>query len=198
LKRLGSKLSSEYPRADIFEASAREGTGLEKWFEKILTSDPLSRQAIKMDYEIYAQGEALLSWLNCMVKLSSRKYFKSSEALMIIASSIQGSLRGEGVELLHLKMTLNSDDNPADLAAINLCGNDYVPELSHELPEPIDSGELIINMRAEADPRLLNTAVNRAVIEAVEKTPTLFARMERSEHFRPRKPEPTHRIEQIS
>jgi G3E family GTPase len=197
LKRLQSMLSSEYPKAEIFEASAREGTGLEKWFEKILTSHAPSRQAMKMDYEIYAQGEALLSWLNCMVKLSSRKYFKSSEVLMIIASSIQDSLRSEGAELVHLKMTLNSEDNSVELAVINLAGNDYVPELSQELPEPIDSGELIINMRAEADPRLLNTAVNRAVIEAVEKTPTLFARMERCEHFRPPRPEPTHRIESV-
>jgi G3E family GTPase len=196
LNRLHQRLSRDFPKAIILEISAREGKGLDQWFEKILSSEQDSRHAMEIDYDTYAEGEALLGWLNCTVKLSSRKYFDSGEVLMIIATSIQDSLCSEGAEIAHLKMTLNPDEDLGDLAVINLVRNDYVPELSQKLPESIESGELIINLRAEADPRLLNTAVNRAIIEAVDKTPTLFARMEHSEHFRPGKPQPTHRLEQ--
>jgi G3E family GTPase len=197
LGRLRSELQRRFPKTPILEISAREGRGLETWFERILSSDQPSRHAMEIDYDIYAEGEALLGWLNCTVRLSSRKYFDSGKVLMTIAGSIQESLRSANAEVAHLKMTLNPDDDLGDIAVINLVRNDFVPELSQTLPEPIESGELIINLRAEADPEFLNTAVNRAVVEAVEKTPTLFARMEHSEHFRPGKPQPTHRVEQV-
>jgi G3E family GTPase len=197
LSSLRAILEKTYPSAAIVEVSARTGEGLEPWFDRILHSDPSSRHAMQVDYDLYAEGEALLGWMNCAVRLSSRKYFDSGKVLMLIAEAIQNFLAAEGAEIAHLKMTLNPDEDLGDLAVINLVRNDYVPELSQTLPEPIESGELIINLRAETDPEFLNTAVNRAIVEAVEKTPTLFARMEHSEHFRPGKPQPTHRVDQL-
>lgn len=191
---LRAELERRYPQSAILSLSARNGEGLEPWFERIMTSDQSSRQAMAMDYELYAEGEALLGWFNCTVKLSSRKYLDASKVLMHLATAIQAVLRDEGAEVAHLKMTLNPDEDLGDLAVVNLVRNDYVPELSQELSEPIESGELIINLRAEADPSILNTAVNRALLAVVEKDPDLFARMEHCEHFRPGKPQPTHRL----
>lgn len=197
MRRVRESFEKTFAGIPIFEVSARERTGLEKWFEGILNSAQGSRHAMEVDYNVYGDGEALLGWLNCTVQLSSRKYFDSGKVLMDLATTIQDALRREKGEIAHLKMTLNPDEDLGDIAVINLVTNDFVPELSQSLPEPIESGELILNLRAEADPELLNTIVNRAVVEVVERTPTLFARMEHSEHFRPGKPQPTHRMERI-
>ena len=48
-------------------------------------------------------------------------------------------------------MTLSPDAGlGGDVAIINLVRNDFVPELSADLDAPIESGQLIINLRAEA------------------------------------------------
>jgi hypothetical protein len=41
----------------------------------------------------------------------------------------------------------------------NLVRNDFVPELSLRLGEPVNSGELIVNLRAEAAPDALAATV---------------------------------------
>ena len=38
---------------------------------------------------------------------------------------------------------------------MNLTRTDAEPEQSHRLHEPLDAGELIVNLRAEADPAIL-------------------------------------------
>ena len=74
-------------------------------------------------------------------------------------------------------------------------GNDFVPELSADVDGPIESGQLIINLRAEGDPELLRDVVKNAVAN----TPAgLSAKLDHLEHFRPGKPEPTHRITDLA
>ena len=198
LARLRAELEKRYPESKVFQVSSRNGEGLDPWFDQVLNSSQSSRQAMAVDYDLYAEGEALLGWFNCTVKLSSRKYFDTSKVLIQLATAIQAVLQQEGAEVAHLKMTLNPDEDLGDIAVVNLVRNDFIPELSQQLPEPIESGELIINLRAEADPGLLNTAVNRALLAVVDKHPSLFARMEHCEHFRPGKPQPTHRLENVA
>jgi hypothetical protein len=89
-------------------------------------------------------------------------------------------------------MTLSPDSTiGGQVAIINLVRNDFVPELSADLDAPIESGQLIINLRAEGDPGALRAAVETAIANAPSG---LTATLDHLEHFRPGKPEPTHRI----
>ena len=88
-------------------------------------------------------------------------------------------------------MTLSPDTRlGGEVAIINLVRNDFVPELSADLDEPIESGQLIINLRAEGNPDALRAAVETAIDNAPSE---LTATLDHLEHFRPGKPEPTHR-----
>ena len=95
-------------------------------------------------------------------------------------------------------MTLSPNEGLGDIAVINLVRNDFVPELALELPEAIQSGQLIINCRAEAPPETLLTAVDLALKDVSSQFPDLTLKLEHSEHFRPGKPQPTHRITSLS
>jgi hypothetical protein len=90
-------------------------------------------------------------------------------------------------------MTLSPDNGIGDIAAVNLVRSDFVPELSLRLEGPVNSGQLIINLRAEADPERLREAVASAVAELSSATGGVEARLDHLEHFRPGKPVPTHR-----
>ena len=82
-----------------------------------------------------------------------------------------------------------------DVAIINLVRNDFVPELSADLDAPIESGQLIINLRAEGDPETLRAAVETALAAAPKQ---LVTNLDHLEHFRPGKPEPTHRVTDLA
>ena len=91
-------------------------------------------------------------------------------------------------------MTFSSEGGLGDIAVINLVRNDYVPEVSQALEHPVESGQLIINLRAEASPEVLRDAVESAVAGVAEQFRGLNGKLEHLEHFRPGKPQPTHRI----
>ncbi|MCZ7639934.1 MAG: hypothetical protein M5U12_30135 [Verrucomicrobia bacterium] len=94
---------------------------------------------------------------------------------------------------------MSPDDSVlGEIAAVSLVRNDFVPELSFRLEPPIRSGQLIVNLRAEAAPDVLGTAVREGLAAAARKFPGLEAVVDHLEHFRPGKPTPTHRVERLA
>ena len=187
-------LSSQFPKARIFEASARNGIGLEAWFEHICSTSQSPRAIIDMDYEVYADGEARLGWLNCTLRLAARTGIDGNQFVQGLAVEIQRRLNAVGVEVAHLKMTLDADNALGDLAVINLVRNDFIPELSQNLQDSLTAGELTINMRAEAAPEMLKQTVTEAVTTCASRVADLTIQWEHMESFRPGKPQPTHRM----
>lgn len=187
LSRLESALRGEYPHAEILQVSARDGGGLESWFDRITREVPRAQSAPEVDYELYAAGEALLGWLNASVDLSSPVLFDGNRFLGDLMTRIRDLL--EGTEIAHLKMTLLPREEGGDIGVINLVRSDGAAEMSHALKEPLDSGELLINLRAEGDPQLLQQAVLAALSSSGVDT-----RFKHVEQFRPAKPEPTFRM----
>lgn len=196
--QLSAKLAEEFPNADIIAASARQGDGLEPWFARLTSTEQQARRTMEVDYEVYAEGEALLGWLNCTVQMSSTVAFDGNAALRALARRIQELLNAEHAEVAHLKMTLSPDEGLGDIAVINVVRNDFVPELSLELPDVIRSGQLVINCRAEAAPEKLLAALNQALSDVGQEQAGLTLRLDHSEHFRPGKPQPTHRIASLT
>jgi hypothetical protein len=176
------------------EASARNGTGLEEWFNHITATDQTPRLAMEIDYELYADGEALLGWLNCTLNLIGEEPFDGDAVLKRMAGEIQQRLLADGKEIAHLKMTLSPDSSLGGIATINLVRSDFVAELSQSLEDPVESGQLIVNLRAEAEPEILEQAVRMALLKTGKMFPMLTMSLEHWEHFRPGKPMPTHRF----
>ena len=196
LAALRDKLAKEFPDAKVLQVSARNNEGLEDWFSRITDAEQIARAVMEVDYQIYAEGEALLGWLNASVQLSATDGFEAKKILQQLASDIQTQLNEQSTEIAHLKMTLSPDVSlGGNVAIINLVRNDFVPELSADLDGPIESGQLIINLRAEGDPELLRQTVEKAVTNAPA---SLTAKLDHLEYFRPGKPEPTHRVTDLA
>ena len=101
-------------------------------------------------------------------------------------------LADAGIEIAHLKMTL-APDTGNDLAVLNLVRTDGRSESLHRLAEELTDGELIVNLRAEGDPEQLNATALAGLEQAARET-GITVTIEHSEHFRPGRPEPTHRM----
>jgi Ni2+-binding GTPase involved in maturation of urease and hydrogenase len=198
LASLRAAIAARFPGKAILAVSPREGINLEGWFAKIASEEQAVGAAMEVDYTVYADGEALLGWLNCTVQLAAAQALDGNNFLRELASQVQQRLQAGKVEVAHLKMTLSPDSGQWDIGVVNLVRNDFVPELSMALTQSVRGGRLIINLRAEAAPDVLGTAVQEALASAARKFATLRATMERLEQFRPGKPTPTHRFEKVA
>jgi len=198
LDALRAALAARFPHKEILAVSARAGTNLDTWFEKITRAEQDAGQTMEMDYAVYADGEALLGWLNCTVELSAKTPFDGDKFLKELAGEIQMRLRAEGAEVAHLKMTLSPEGTSSKPGVVNVVRNDFLPELSMRLEGPLARGQLIVNLRAEAAPALLGRAVRQSLAAATSAFATLVAELDHLEHFRPGKPTPTHRFRSVA
>jgi Ni2+-binding GTPase involved in maturation of urease and hydrogenase len=187
---LEGALRQRFPQADVLTVSARTGEHLDRWFDR-LAGQLASRVAMDVDYGIYAEGEALLGWLNATCRLTASTPFDGNEFLRRLADEIHVRLADAGFEIAHFKMTL-APDTGDDLAVLNLVRTDASAELPHRLQEPLTDGELIVNLRAEGDPEPLKTMALAGLAAAAPAG--VAATVEHIEHFRPGRPEPTHRM----
>lgn len=189
----------DFPGKEILEVSVRTERNLGEWFARLTSHQQSARTAMTVDYAVYAEGEALLGWLNATIQIHSQPGIDADTLLKTLAGRIQHRLRTVGAEVAHLKMTLSPDDNLAgEVAAISLVRTDFIPELSLRLESPVESGQLILNLRAEADPEGLGGALRETLAELPGVFQGLRAHLDHLEFFRPGKPTPTHRIPELA
>ncbi len=189
---LREALKREFPKARVLAISARDGSGLAEWFQVLASEEQVARPAMEIDYDTYADGEALLGWLNATIQVKPEDEIEAGPLLNRMAQELHQQLEAEDAEVAHLKMTLSPDNALAgEVAVINLVRNDYLPELCQELEEPISGGQIILNLRAEADPERLAAFVEEAIRRVSDDACQLT--LEHLERFRPGRPVPTHR-----
>ena len=193
LDLLVAALKARFPQAEVQVISARAGTGLDDWLERITATAPRTRGAMAVDYEKYADGEALLGWLNAAIDVSAADAFDGNELLRELGRRVQDALGEQGIEVAHLKMTLTPAEDGNDLAVANVVRGDAKLELSHALHDPLAAGALILNLRAEGDPERLREAVLAAVAGGGGIAKLQFS-IQHLECFRPGRPTPVHRL----
>jgi Ni2+-binding GTPase involved in maturation of urease and hydrogenase len=186
--KLVEALRTAYPQAEVHEVSCVTGEGLDGWFDRILSGDLGRERTMDVDYDVYADGEARLGWLNARGTVVGDAEFDGNALLIELTKTLRDGLAAEGVEVAHLKMTLQPDEG-VDLGAISLTRTEADGVLTHTLKEPLRRGELVINLRAEAEPEVL-----RGMVESLNVTGVAL-NVEVLGAFRPGRPVPTHRVE---
>jgi len=193
LLRLREALAAVAPSAEILECSARDGTGLEPWFERMFAGVSRAAAIAEIDYDAYAHGESLLGWLNAEARIGEADgtEFDGTAMLVEILARVREILARSGHEIAHMKGTLAVEGDPYELAAANLVRTSDAPAVSHRLAEPVDIGRLLVNLRAEAAPEVLEEAVRTSIEAVAAGLPCTILHLE---HFRPGRPVPTHRL----
>ena len=195
LDRLRKKIAAEFPSAKVLAISTYEKRGLDEWFSLLETGTQGTRNAMEVDYEIYAEGEAMLGWLNATVEFTLPKAVGGEALLYSVGRHIQSALAG--IEIAHLKIALRPDESK-EVGVINLVSRGGKPEISRHLDVPLQIGELTVNLRAEATPEKLHTAVRGAIVAVAREFPGMLTEFAHLQYFRPGKPVPTHRITSLA
>src|SRR5262245_3093538 len=137
---LEQALRAIYPAAEVFAVSARTGEGLGNWFDRVASTSTDTREAPAVDYDLYAEGEALLGWFNGTFQLTSTGRFDGNRFLWNLAREVKSRLSSSRPEVAHFKMVLSPDEDGGDIAVINLVASDREAELSHKLQDELASG----------------------------------------------------------
>src|SRR5262249_52379577 len=116
-----------YPGTPLLPISALTGAGFPALTEFLDQEGSFGRKILDLDYDIYAEGEAELGWLNCSVTLQTAKAFELDAFLLELVGVLGQKLRKRGAEIAHLKAI-----GLAELAfgTANLVSSDREPELS--------------------------------------------------------------------
>lgn len=183
-------LEQEFPGRPVLRCSARTGAGFPALLEMLEQRGGFARRAMHVDYDIYAEGEAELGWLNCQVRIESENAWNLDALLLKLIARLQEQLRESSSETAHLKVIGLTDTG---YAVANLVSNSLAPELSLASGVVTSVASVVVNARAAADPELLESFVREQLAAACSE---IHARLEvlTLQSFRPGRPVPTHRL----
>jgi G3E family GTPase len=190
LTELQSLLESEYPGRPVLRCSATTGTGFEGLLEMLEQRGQFGRRVMEVDYDIYAEGEAELGWLNSQVQVEASQEFDLDALLLDLIRRLHARLLTAGAEAAHLKVIGLTD---ASYAVANLISNATGPELSLASSTLASTANVVVNARVATDPSELEQMVR----EELQNTAAEFnvrASIISLQSFRPGRPVPTHRI----
>jgi G3E family GTPase len=173
----------------ILRVSAKTGQGFDALEELLAQEGNFGRRILDLDYDIYAEGEAELGWLNSSLTMSAPKEFELDDLLLEIVRSLRERLGAEKYETAHLKVIGLWE---GFFGVANLVSRDSEPELSLPSHSRVREADLIVNARVATDPAILETLVREAVLKAGEAREAQVD-FRQTQSFRPGRPVPTHR-----
>ena len=186
-------LEAAYPGKPIHAVSTATGEGLEAWFEVLLAQQSGPSALMEVDYERYGIGEARMGWFNGAVGIHARgKPLDGNAVLLKLAAGIQKDLEADGVQLAHFKMSLSRQGG--ELAVVNAVRNGEPAALSRRSTEKFMVAELLVNLRAEAEPEQLDRWVSAHVDHPRKEWHAVW---KKRAFFKPGQPQPTHRVTQL-
>jgi len=189
LTELTDLVHAAFPGTPLLCLSAKTGQGFEALTELLDQRGNFGRKVLDIDYDIYAEGEAELGWLNSSLRIVADKSMSVDTFLLDVISRLHEAFNQCGGEVAHLKVIAFSD---ASFGVANLVSSQSRAELS--LPSRAQAKELdlIVNARVALGPELIAEQVRQAVTAACTACGAT-AEFHTLQSFRPGRPQPTYR-----
>jgi G3E family GTPase len=182
-------VAAQYPGTPLLRVSALTGQGFEALTQLLDQEGNFGQKILDIDYDVYAEGEAELGWLNSSVRVTATQPFALDELLLEVVQELQQSLHTAGAEVAHLK-AIGLCENSFGVA--NLVSSAGRPELSLSSRCRPQAADLVVNARVAIDPDVLRQHVQR-VIDGACGSRNAEPAQAKTQSFRPGRPQPTHR-----
>jgi Ni2+-binding GTPase involved in maturation of urease and hydrogenase len=184
------QVEERFPGKEVLAASARQGEGFGVLISALERPAARRTRGMEVDYDIYAEGEAELGWLNCQLTIERGEPFHLDEVLLDFVSRLARACSHVSAEPAHLKVLAASE---GATAIANLVSSDARVELSVTSGAIVSAAELTVNARVAVDPEVLSELVQQEA-QALAGQHRLVCRLNDLQSFRPGRPVPTHRM----
>jgi Fe2+ transport system protein B len=194
MSQLKGALSEQFPGKPVLGISALEGEGVERWIEHVTQDTPAGQTIAEVDYDLYAEGEAALGWLNASVELRTEKATDWKGFCLDLLGQMQREFRARAAEIAHLKLYLTT---AAGSVQANLTANHGRPVAQTVAAASTGPGRasLVINARVQIGAVELRAIVERSLQSAAGDG--VRATVDTVESFQPARPEPLYRMDTV-
>lgn len=190
LDRLKARLAQAFPNVAISTVSTKTGEGFDAWLGEVTMRFDAGQHIAKVDYDIYAEGEAVLGWLNATFALRGEptEWNPFAENLL---SGLNQRFGNMGASIGHVKLMVEAGNS---FLIGNLTGKGHTPSIRGSAVS-CSKARLIINARVQMAPEALETIVRETVVSVskgrITATPLAWRCLS------PGRPIPTHRYDHI-
>ncbi len=178
------------PAAEVLCLSSRTGAGLDAWLEKVLAGSGAGQRIAAVDYDVYAEGEAVLGWLNATLALHAEQADWRAFAERLLRSLAE-RFETRRAAVGHVKLLVSAGNG---FVVGNLTGAAETLSL-RGTPEAAAEAALTLNARVEMPPATLEAVVREALNQACDRQVTAEVKAWRC--LSPGRPKPTHRFEHV-
>ncbi|KJF41763.1 GTP-binding protein [Draconibacterium sediminis] len=190
LDGLKQKVEAAYPFATVLAVSSKTGKGLQEWLKLLETNTNAGQRIVEIDYDTYAEGEAVLGWLNGSATLQGKQIDWNifiNDFLKRLAAKIDEKQIGVG----HIKLLL---ENNQEYISGNITGSSKTLSIRGEVAKS-NSAQLTINARVEIAHEKLDRLIKETleVVSGTEIETTIKA----WKYLSPGYPKPTHRYKNV-
>lgn len=190
VEEITALVRERFPHTPVLRVSAKTGAGFDALLELLDQRGGFARKILDVDYDVYAEGEAELGWLNSSLTVRADRPFPLDDLLLGIIERLRIELARQEAETAHLKAIGLWE---GFFGVANLISREALPELSLPSRCTVREVDVIVNARVACDPAMLQ----RLVEEAVQEAAALLgaeAEFRQTQSFRPGRPVPTHRL----
>jgi len=189
--RLLQAIGDRYEGKKLMAVSATEGTGMDEWLDDLISGRPGANTVLsQIDYDRYANAEAVLGWLNAAVKLQAGQPFDPGRLMASLATRLRERFKAQKGEIGHLKFVFTSAGKSM-WANLTHLAND--PVVGGEKLDQLSRGTLIVNARVRLEPEDLETIV-RDCLDEVSRAMAVKSDIDDLQCFSPAYPDPPHII----
>jgi len=187
---LREKVKLYFPYADVMTVSAVTGEGIEEWLKEVMNRTDAGQRLAEVDYDIYAEGEAVLGWLNSSIKLNGELTDWDTFAHTLLKELSQ-QFDNRNASVGHVKIILEAGDK---FLMGNLTGKRNTMNLRGSAGIS-KNAILTLNARVEMSPEILEEIVRSALdkITGIALAKTIVA----MRCLSPGRPNPTYRFDHI-
>jgi Ni2+-binding GTPase involved in maturation of urease and hydrogenase len=183
-------LENQFVGIPCLRVSALTGAGFDALCDYLDQQGMFGQRLMDVDYDVYAEGEAELGWLNAQAEIQSDAAWDLDGCLIDLLQHINRTLNRHQAEVAHLKVM--GMENGL-YAVANLISSTSDPQLSIGSGARTRRAEMVINARVAVDPEILADIVRGSLEEVCDPLgarPTIRA----LQSFRPGRPVPSYRI----
>jgi Ni2+-binding GTPase involved in maturation of urease and hydrogenase len=184
-------IGREFPGKTLLPMSAVNAEGVAEWLGHVLDGRPSGGHIAEVDYDIYAQGEAALGWLNATVRLVPHGEPDWRLYCLDLIERMRGRLRLRSAEIAHVKIYLTAKGGSLQA---NLTSTSGVPLLFTGKGKGEDhiGAEMVLNARVHIGPEELAGIVKECLGE--RSAVPVEAEILHLASFSPGRPQPTYRM----
>jgi len=187
---LKEKVKLNFPNADVMTVSAVTGEGIDEWLKEVMNRTDAGKQLVEVDYDIYAEGEAVLGWLNSNIELNGEPTDWDAFAGDFL-QDLSHEFDKRNATVGHVKIILENGD---DYLMGNLTGK--CKTLNFRGSAGISKkARLTLNARVEMSPEDLEDIV-RKILDA-NSNGNLTVKIVALRCLSPGRPNPTFRFDHI-